>query len=1118
MLDLLNRVKAKITPVIGGVVNSLLQSNPLTSQFANINNPITKAATPIVKQGLQTIGQTMQKMPDTTVNLPKLPNVINQAPLDFSKWASSLPGELIRETGRAAEQIGKPRGVQEIFENIPKVPSQVGSGDIDTLFKNPAMIAAIGLANVVPGGGIVPSLSKSAGKTIVKEATKTGLKDVTKKATDLFGKELNWYDKLVQEPYRKFPQLFGENWEKMKRTSPKAIFDKLDFSKASAVDFKNKYTKLIQEAIPFKAGSKESALIQQYGEKKVTKQGLIKQVGEETANQLVQANKTFRKVYDNMLDEINTLRKQAGLKEISKRKDYYRHMQEESKDIFNYLNTFISGGARAERSKGIRAFRKGEKTTYDAVGGFGNYLDKAGQAGFIDTVVPDFKRLRKTLTKNKAPKQLKTELSKYINEQLLGKRKAFSKNKTLNIVVGGMDKIGKTVRMNRVIGNISSLMAQSLNAPVGVADVGIKASFNGILNFNKNMKAVKNLPFVKDRTYRQPLSFARGKIEKGKAFGGAMLQEADLATTKFLGSLYLEKAKLLGKTGDDALKWASDQTRTAMGGRGVGDFSNLQMSRFGASVVPFSLEVQNQANKILGFTSEKGMAKGIQALSTYFILANGMNTFYEKIAGYRPLVDPINAAFDMYKYAHGDEKTKPSWLKVAGRALGEATQLSPIAQNSLAFVYPMMRELFKDGDGNYIIPHPKEVFGSEDPTRFGSVNMYSPGKVGKEGWDWKSMPELASMFTPTGYGAQALKTYEGVKAGIKGYTTSRAGNISHAVPQDALSKTQMGVFGQWSTPESREFFDNEFSRPLTKKQADAIKSLPEEQRPDVIRQMTSQRIDEEKEKYQATPTKSLFEKISSMMSGENKASFGEQAPTTKEGKKAEKAALETLLTTDGVDISNSPNLKRAIITHLLDGTTYDKADRGQKTKILKKLDDIAKSEDYSEETKLAIAEASGVDGNDLEYYRLSSLPQEDRLEMFLDYSSQDFENRSELLVSLALGKRKIGGKVLNPSSLIDRLYDDGTISKEEKSLLTAIKYDPIYDKFYMDRDYKGSGGGLSASKIKSYITSINSLYKSKADADNKTIYASLPKLPEPPKLNLKIKRSRKTSDLLFRPY
>jgi hypothetical protein len=108
-------------------------------------------------------------------------------------------------------------------------------------------------------------------------------------------------------------------------------------------------------------------------------------------------------------------------------------------------------------------------------------------------------------------------------------------------------------------------------------------------------------------------------------------------------------------------------------------------------------------------------------------------------------------------------------------------------------------------------------------------------------------------------------------------------------------------------------------------------------------------------------------------------------------------------------------------------------------------------------------------------------------------------------MALALNKRTVGGKAVSGTGDFDYLYDQGFITKDEKKLLNAIKYDETKGEFYMDRDYKG--GGVSASQQRSLVNRVNSIFNQTRPKSRKVNFfdelkTKTPKPPKAPKLKL----------------
>jgi len=882
------------------------------------------------------------------------------------------------------------------------------------------------------GSGFRPLSPTKNLKTIVGEKPQIPVEKMSK-----FGEKPS----MLLEAPRAFSKWFGKNWENVKGK----YWDKLDYAKSDAVKFKDKYNKIISD-LNIPAGSKLSKYVQLAGEKKIGKKELIKQLGQKDADKVLKADKVFRNVYQDILKEINSLRESSGLSPIKERQDYYRHLGESGS---SYLETLIHGGTRGEKGQSIMKLRKGDKTQYDAVKGYSDYIERASHLGYLEPQIKNFQSLLAGLKKNKnTPEGLVKDLQQYIDQQLRGVQKKPSDIESVNFAVNVLDKGASTVRANQILGNISSLLAQSLNLPTGIWRSGPLNAIKGVMFMPKNIKIINSMPFIADRAYRQPIKFSTG-LGKVKAPGGAAMQHLDLATTRMIGSMFYQKALHTGVK--NPVKWASDQTRLVMGGRGVGDFSKLQSSKFGNTFVPFSLEVQSGLNTLGEMVSERKVGE----LIGYFITAYGVNESFEKLSGFRPLVDPIDTAIDVYKYANGTDEKKQSWLRVIGRVIAGATEFNPVAQNALALTYPILEHLTKDEKGKSYLPSSRDIFGSDDPTRFGSVNMYLPKDsviTGNRPLDLMLNPLL--QYTPTGYGNQAKKTLAGLFAHEKGYTQSKKGNVIHPVDQDVKTKLRMAGFGPWSTERTREAFQSDYTRPLDSKESELFKTLPKgEQREKMFENIQSGH--KQTGLFKAPEDKKGI--LDRIFKKEEKFEWGVQ-PVTKEQKQSH---------SEKVDIALKNNLEvpdKDLITRFFDGQTYYTEDIETKEGIIKAALEIQKDEYLTSEQKKQIIKASKVSEDKLDYYKDAVKNKRVKYQEILS-SLESIEDREELLTKLMAMRRSVAGRRILYNEDVDYLYDHGYITKNEKKLLNAVKYDELTDKFYLDRDFKLSSGSGSKSSI-----------------------------------------------------
>lgn len=208
---------------------------------------------------------------------------------------------------------------------------------------------------------------------------------------------------------------------------------------------------------------------------------------------------------------------------------------------------------------------------------------------------------------------------------------------------------------------------------------------------------------------------------------------------------------------------------------------------------------------------------------------------------------------------------------------------------------------------------------------------------------------------------------------------------------------------------------------------------------------------------------------------------------------------------------------KAIVNSFFNGKTYKNPDISDRKAILEKMLTVSNDQYLTPEQKTAIANASGVPQSDLQYYRFASLDPKERLQGLLLYAQGDHPDRDKLMTTLASNLKSVGGKAVANTDMFNYLYDQGLISKDEKKLLSNVKYDQIYDKFYMDRDYTGSGtGGLSTAKAKAYINSINSLNKSTISTKSKVVKA--PAAPQAPRAIASIRRGGRSSGQWFNSY
>jgi len=624
----------------------------------------------------------------------------------------------------------------------------------------------------------------------------------------------------MTDVYRVFEKVFGKKFPMVKA----AILDPFDSAKGNRISEINaRKGKLynIVEKLGIKKGSKMSAAVQQYGEKRIGYRQLVEKFGKKKAGDIAHANNWFRREYNQLLDEVNASRAKIypGQKDklIPKREDYYRHFRELNSGISGLKNLFDSPAGIPAELAGISQYTKPKskwlsfaqkrltnKTDDDAVGGFLNYLDSAMYAKHIDPHTAIFRKFERKLVKQLTGTEYNGKLNNFQSfltmfaDDLAGSTNPLDKGIqkfTGRKVFGILDWTNKRVKANVILGNMYSSVAQIFNVPQGMSNAGMKSSKRGLSRTLASIFAentpMKKSNFIKERYFKGYGEFDSGMLSSTKKFASWMITALDEAGTKFIWNAHYEKAIAGGIP--NPIKYADDMARKMVAGRGVGEVPILQKSKVFQMVAPFQLEVTNVWHVMNDWAGKKAAGKFAQ----FFVYSYLFNRAAEQIRGNGVSFDPIEAMIDSYgTLTDPDEEQK--LLKAGGRLAGEVFSNIPGGQ-TLASIYPEY--------GTEKLPTRKELFGKEDPTRFGGGALFTKGL----------QDPFYKLLPPFG-GQQLKRTAEGLGAFGRGYSKSRNDQVRYPIEQSGRNLLQSGAFGQYSTPEGRDYF-NENRRVLGEEQS-----------------------------------------------------------------------------------------------------------------------------------------------------------------------------------------------------------------------------------------------------------------------------------------------------------
>jgi hypothetical protein len=645
----------------------------------------------------------------------------------------------------------------------------------------------------------------------------TQVQEVRKLAKDIGLKDKSPYYKDIgiikmqnRDIFRNTEQVFGKDFPAIKRD----ILDPFDASKGEYIDALNntldRLSKDVVDKFKFKRGSVESKYIQQFGEKKISLQDLIKKVGEPKALNIVEADKWFRNEYDSLMERVNQVEKEIypnnPEKWTPKRKDYYRHFSDLSSD-FSRLQNILNNPARIDpmlvgisegtkpKSKwaSFKQQRLGIKTKEDAIGGFLDYLPSAEYAIHIDPNIGKFRELAETLArqtrKTKNINNYINELQKFANE-LSGKTNELDRIITEHVPGGRttlqvVDWVNKRVKANTILFNLRSSISQIFNVPQGIASAGPLNSAKAIArtvsqNFIPNKEMAKSV-FLKERYFKGFNRFEHGFLNNSKKFAIWMVNALDEAGTKFIWNGQYEKA--LQKRVLDPVKYADDATRKLVAGRGIGEKPLVQNSKVFQMIAPFQLEVGNLwwAMEDLAKGDEKIMKKFGQ-FASLFVSLYLLNEGAEKITGNRVALDPIQMmkeAIDRIR----QEPNKAGFAKAGGRIAGEVLSNIPFGQ-TVASTLPMTDA------------QKKQYFGKADPTRFGGGLIVT-----------KALKDPLYKILPPFGGGQVKKTVEGIQSIREGGSFNKGNNLQFVQGQSDLEKAQTILFGKYAGEQAQEYFN-----------------------------------------------------------------------------------------------------------------------------------------------------------------------------------------------------------------------------------------------------------------------------------------------------------------------
>ena len=673
---------------------------------------------------------------------------------------------------------------------------------------------------VVSEDGDVAYLKKSNIQNAMEQNKRvSGIKEDLSAVKDRSG--LRYF---TTDAYRNFRDFFGKHFEKYK----KAYLDPLDASKGDYIRERNSYLKGLQENVinrGIKKKSTESELMMRYGEGKNLPEGDplrytlddLKKDMPYKWEDIVKADEWMRKTFDELRDKINAVRAKIypnnPEKQIGFIKDYYHHFKDFSggyEDIFDMMTTpadispSLAGISENTKPKskwlGLAQKRFTDKTDYDAVGSFLDYLPAAEYAVHIDPHIANMRGFLEDL--QKAAELSGQKPNNFINwlkhwTDGLSEKTNPADRFAQDFVIPGGRKAVRAIRWlqnraakNVLLCNLGSMLVQPSNMIQGAAatkqyfPVGAGRLLKSIFVKDDAMAASDFLTErYGDRMMRK---FDVGMLKKAENAAGYLLDWCDELGTRT--TWQANYAKALAKKIANPIKYADDETRMLVAGRGIGEMPLSQRSFLYKLVAPFTVEVNNTVKVLEDMVGKRDVV----GLATFFVGSWLYNQMLDKTRGSSPLFDPIQAFYDAFT---GDMTT----AQKVGRVAGEFVSALPAGQLA-AQIYP--EKGFNLGTipfvGKVNTPTRKDLLGDGDPTRYGTGIFLA--KATSEPWTYLGLPFG---------GLQVKKTLGAIKslrAPVPGVYSSTDGKGINYPIAPTLSNYAKGLaFGSGSFNETSDY-------------------------------------------------------------------------------------------------------------------------------------------------------------------------------------------------------------------------------------------------------------------------------------------------------------------------
>ncbi len=593
---------------------------------------------------------------------------------------------------------------------------------------------------------------------------------------------------------------------------------------------------------------------------------------------------------------------------------------------------------------------------------------------------------------------------------------------------------------NKILGNLSSTLAQTLNLPETVRDNGVINTGHAFLTaFDKTTKqAMRKSPFLRERYTDTDGKFTRSGYQKVtdkiSVVSGMNLVEKKFIQLNWAANYY--RFQKQGLTGYQLIKAADEATERAVGGRGIGAMPQAYKSTLGKMFLQFTYETneswKNNISHVKKIGSDikqlqfKDAGSGAVRAAEAFAVAYGMNMLMKQVTGDEPLANMVDAVKDVLSNDADDDGEDDKLGQKIARIGSEASKMNPVASAAFNLVPKSERE---------------KIFGkSSDLGRFDgatgvaqtAANALGAGFYAAQGDSENAQKNLQGLIPA---GGQLKKTMGGAKVLQEG------GDVY--IDKNGKERTNFEVDSgnAWNQAKALLFGKNavrpdEKSAVASSSNGDASRTVRDFERG--LKKGTYKVQDDLVVNKKGDVQRSYYKAL---------------AESQGESDEAYSNWMKAYNIDDASTLKKEFNSSNDILNKLENGE--------KKANKAKSAVDIlmGKHKDLPDWVKERYYKESGYSKEQIEYGAMTTHKEVSLMDNYWRQKAQE-SSHEELMQALTNGRRKsITGQMFAKNGVINKLRAEGYITKWEARALNAAQFDVDGNK--ITKEMSGGGNGRS---------------------------------------------------------